>query len=239
MTDRNKTVLVRGGTASLQQAVVTSLRDNGANVALLSSNAQSREMAGSVFADVSERLLVLDGDQGVGLPTQLAHVHAHFGCLDALANLFVPDQGITAEQLMDYPVELAQAVEQTADFMVENQIEGMIINQFLMTTIYAGHPLAAYAAAARGAVTGITRTACVRWGKAGVRVTGLFVGLLDLPELKQLASPQALAATTPLGRWISAPDVAETINFLALESGYITGQMLVLDGGMTSGINGV
>ena len=88
-------------------------------------------------------------------------------------------------------------------------------------------------------MTGITRSACVRSGKAGVRITGLIVGLLDLPELKNMASSQALAATTPLGRWISATDVAESINFLALESGYITGQMLVLDGGMTSGINGV
>jgi len=48
-----------------------------------------------------------------------------------------------------------------------------------------------------------------------------------------------LAATTPLGRWINAVDVAETINFMALDSGYITGQMLILDGGMTSGINGI
>lgn len=239
MTERNKTVVVRDGTASLQQAVIATLLGNGANVALLASGAQARDMVGGAFAGAGPRLLLLDADQPGELPGRLAQVYDRFGQLDALVNLFVPDASVKAAQLMAHPAALAQVVDAACDFMVEKQIPGMIVNQFLMATIFAGHPLAGHAAAARGAVTGLTRTACIRAGKAGVRVTGLFAGLLDLPELRELASPQARAATTPLGRWITAQDVADTICFLALESGYITGQMLVLDGGMTSGINGV
>jgi NAD(P)-dependent dehydrogenase (short-subunit alcohol dehydrogenase family) len=62
---------------------------------------------------------------------------------------------------------------------------------------------------------------------------------LELPSLRALATDRVKAAKTPLGRWLSVDEVAGTLVFLCLDSGYITGQSLVLDGGMTGGINGV
>jgi NAD(P)-dependent dehydrogenase (short-subunit alcohol dehydrogenase family) len=114
--------------------------------------------------------------------------------------------------------------------MAESHCEGIIINQFLMPMLFADHPLAAALAAARGANSSLTRVTCGRFGRAGVRVVGLAVGLLNLLEVRSLASKRVYAATTPLGRWIEPEDVAETVAFRALESGYIAGQMLVLDG---------
>ncbi len=84
----------------------------------------------------------------------------------------------------------------------------------------------------------MTRTLCIRHGRLGVRVSGLLVGLLDVPEIKSLASERILSATTPLQRWVEPVDVAKSIAFLVLDSGYISGQMLIMDGGLTAGING-
>ena len=108
-----------------------------------------------------------------------------------------------------------------------------------MPTLLTDHPLASAMVEARNGITAITRFACVRYGKLGIRCLGLMVGLLDLPSLRGLASDHVNAAKTPLGRWITAEEVAGTLVFLSLDSGYITGQTLVLDGGMTGGINGV
>ena len=66
----------------------------------------------------------------------------------------------------------------------------------------------------------------------------LMVGLLDAPEIRALASERVLASTTPLQRWAEPVDVAKSIAFLVLDSGYLTGQMLIMDGGLTAGING-
>jgi pteridine reductase len=114
----------------------------------------------------------------------------------------------------------------------------MIVNQFYLASSFADTELGDHVAAARGAITSMTRTLCIRHGRLGVRVGGLLVGLLDAPEIKVLASERVLAATTPLQRWAEPVDVAKSIAFLVLDSGYISGQMLIMDGGLTAGING-
>jgi NAD(P)-dependent dehydrogenase (short-subunit alcohol dehydrogenase family) len=116
---------------------------------------------------------------------------------------------------------------------------GIVINQFLMPTLLADSHLAPAMVEARDSLTVLTRTACVRFGHAGIRTTSLLVGLLDLPSLHRLASERVNAANTPLGRWITPSEVARTIAFLSLDSGYMSGQMMVLDGGMTGGVNSV
>jgi NAD(P)-dependent dehydrogenase (short-subunit alcohol dehydrogenase family) len=134
---------------------------------------------------------------------------------------------------------LRAMVEAAAEHMEKTGRQGVVINQFLMPTLLTDHPLASAMVEARNGITAITRFTCVRYGKLGIRCLGLMVGLLDLPSLRALASDHVNAAKTPLGRWITAEEVAGTLAFLSLDSGYITGQMLVLDGGMTGGINGV
>ena len=115
---------------------------------------------------------------------------------------------------------------------------GMIVNQFLLASSFADTELGHCVAAARGAIAGMTRTLGIRHARLGVRVTGLLVGLLDAPEIKLLASERVLASTTPLQRWAEPVDVAKCLAFLVLDSGYITGQLWVMDGGLTAGGNG-
>jgi NAD(P)-dependent dehydrogenase (short-subunit alcohol dehydrogenase family) len=123
--------------------------------------------------------------------------------------------------------------------MKKTNSPGIVVNQFLMPTLFVDHPLAAPMVEARNALTGLTRHACVKYGPAGIRITGLMVGLLELASLRALATERVRGAKTPLGRWLSIDEVSGTLNFLCLDSGYMTGQMLVLDGGMTGGLNGV
>ena len=237
-----KVVLIQGGVADLVRTVTASLLARDVTVVLSNPGGQAAhaaliddmKTAGGRLVDLTHLQTAADD-----LKPMLEHIYQQYGSLDAVVNLFVPSAATDAEVLLQYVPTLEKQVFAAGAFMAEKQIQGIVINQFMMPTMFVDHPLNSAASAARGAVTGLTRAACVRFGKSGVRVVGLFVGLLDLPEIKAIASERVLAATTTLGRWINAVDVAETINFMALDSGYITGQMLILDGGMTSGINGI
>ena len=60
--------------------------------------------------------------------------------------------------------------------------------------------------------------------------------MVDLPEVKAFASERALAAPVPLGRWAAAEEVAKFVAFLALKGTYMSGSILVLDGGLTAGV---
>ncbi|WP_245841397.1 SDR family oxidoreductase [Paraburkholderia ribeironis] len=222
--------------------IAATLLERGATVALYGADnpASNAELAAMLKAHGDAMVVIPESKNDSGhFLSSMKMLYERFGDLSAIVNLYIPSAAQTEDTLAAYPRKLQEQVVAAGSFMVEKGIEGIVINQFVMSTNFVDHPLAYACAAARGAVTGVTRTACIRFGKAGVRVVGLLVGLLDLPEIREFVSERVSAATTPLGRWITAHDVAGTVEFLALDSGYLTGQMLVLDGGTTSGVNGV
>jgi citronellol/citronellal dehydrogenase len=91
-------------------------------------------------------------------------------------------------------------------------------------------PGMAHSGAARAGVVSLTRTLAVEWGPLGIRVNAVSPGLTDTVALKR----EYLSATlpyVPLGRVASAEEVAEAIIFLG-RSGYITGEVLTIDGGL-------
>jgi NAD(P)-dependent dehydrogenase (short-subunit alcohol dehydrogenase family) len=159
--------------------------------------------------------------------------------LDAVVHLHLPDATTDAAALQDYCGWLRLMLTAALEHLRQTDAPGVVVNQFLMPTLLADHPLAAAMVETRNAIAGLTRFGCVKYGRAGIRVLGLLPGLLDLPGLRALASARVKGANTPLGRWITPQEVAGTLAFLSLDSGYMTGQMLVLDGGMTGGTNGV
>lgn len=239
MNKQTKVVLLNGGSPQLILKVASTLLARGAIVALYQPDIPEAgpsivaELANDAVFDVGALPEVTEKSS---TPAQI--VLDRCGRLDGVANLYVPTANITTDSIEAYVKALKEDIFTTGALMAKSGSEGMIVNQFLLPTLFADSPLGVDIAAARGAVSAYTRSACVRFGKSGVRVAGLFVGLLDLPETRALASERVNAATTPLGRWIETVDVAEAVAFLTLESGYMSGQGLVLDGGMTSGVTG-
>lgn len=242
MNKQKKVVLLHGGSVELVQSVARMLFERDTAVALCHPQKPERSVAMATQLAEESGGEIIDvgplppGTADSSLPAQI--VAERWGQLDGVANLYVPDPECSADDIAAFIKSLETRMFSTAEFMVQIGSQGIIVNQFLLATLFADSPLAAAAASARGALTGLTRAACVRFGAAGVRIVGLLAGLLDLPETRALASDRVKETTTPLGRWVEADDIAATVAFLTLSSGYISGQMLVLDGGMTSGVNG-
>ena len=109
---------------------------------------------------------------------------------------------------------------------------------FSTVAVGQGMPMHSSVAAAKGAVEGLVRSLAAEWAPK-VRVNAIAPALVDTPLVERmLSTPEkrdAMAARYPLKRVGTASDAAALARFLlSPESGWITGQVLGLDGGMST-----
>jgi NAD(P)-dependent dehydrogenase (short-subunit alcohol dehydrogenase family) len=114
---------------------------------------------------------------------------------------------------------------------------GGAIVSILATYAWTGSAGTIHSAAAKAGVMAMTQTLAVEWAPHGIRVNAVAPGPIESPgAAKQLwSSPEAVARITagvPLKRWGRPREIADAVAFLAApESGYITGDVLTVDGG--------
>jgi NAD(P)-dependent dehydrogenase (short-subunit alcohol dehydrogenase family) len=121
---------------------------------------------------------------------------------------------------------------------------GSVINMASGAAVRGLPFLSAYVAS-KHAVLGLTRTAAVELGEAGVRVNAVCAGPIDTRMMTSLAQQSAelaassvdaahaeLVRTIPMGRYGQPEEIAELVGFLASDaSSYITGAAISVDGG--------
>jgi 3-oxoacyl-[acyl-carrier protein] reductase len=98
----------------------------------------------------------------------------------------------------------------------------------------AGVPGRSHYTAAKAALTGLARSLCKELGPRGIRVNVVYPGIVETEETRQVLGGQIdrFRRLTALGRLGRPEDVADAVLFLAGQaSGYITGQVVQVDGG--------
>lgn len=144
--------------------------------------------------------------------------------------------------------ELALRVNLTGTFLVGRAVArrmatgggGAVVNLGSINGIAPAPHAGSYTASKAGVVL-LTQQQAMEWAALGIRANCVAPGLIDAgmsdaiyadPEVRRLRE-----ARVPLGRLGSAEDVAETVLFLASDrAGYITGQLLTVDGGLTTSV---
>ena len=93
--------------------------------------------------------------------------------------------------------------------------------------------------ASKGAVDSLTRSLAAQWAELGIRVNAVAPTFVETELTRTVLADEtfaaALRACIPMGRWADAADVVGPVIFLASPAaGFITGQILYVDGGLTA-----
>jgi NAD(P)-dependent dehydrogenase (short-subunit alcohol dehydrogenase family) len=232
-----KGALIHGGT-SLGRALALELAKQGVKIALYDPGGESTQAQDEVRAGGGEAFaLTGPGAEGDAAEAALiAEAVAALGRLDILVNIFVPNPDADPTRIVGYSVALMARCLAAARAMTAAGVQGTIVNHCPLPSMYAGTRIDGLMPIMKGSITGATRSLCRSLGSDGIRAICIQSGLIDAPEFKAIASPEVLQLKVPLGRWGRVDDFAKLASFLALKKTYITGQSIILDGGLTAGI---
>lgn len=230
-----KTAMIVGGGSGMGAAAARKLAENGYQVAVMSSSgkgeALGRELGGLGFTGSN-----LSTDD---LKRFTDATMERFGRIDALVNgaghgpkgdvLALSDEDWHTG--MDfYLLNVVRATRLVTPIM-QAQKSGSIVN---ISTYATFEPEAAFPTSGvfRAGLAAFTKLFCDKYAEDNLRMNNVLPGFIDsLPEKEERR------ARIPIGRYGSAEEVAELIAFLAGEkSGYITGQNIRIDGGITRSV---
>ena len=241
----DRVAIVTGASSGLGVAFAQALAEAGADVVLGARRADRLEDTARLVRDAGRRALTVATD--VSSPEECQALVdaavAEFGRVDVLVNnagigTAVPATHERPEQfrrVIDVNLNGAYWMAQACGRVMGPGSSIVNISSVLGITT-AGLPQAAYAASKAG-LNGLTRDLAQQWtGRKGIRVNSVAPGFFD-SEMTEQYPPgylEAQQARILAGRKGELPELAATVVFLASDAaGYITGQTLPVDGGMT------
>jgi 3-oxoacyl-[acyl-carrier protein] reductase/pyridoxal 4-dehydrogenase len=234
-----RVAIVTGAAQGIGKAVADRLAAEGATVVVADRNGPGAEAA-APEGGLGLKVDIAKEDQVAGM---VDDVVGRLGKLDVLVNCaaIVP---FTPWDEVDFP-EWRRIMEVNLDgtFLVSHYAHkpmrqagyGRIVN-VASNVIQAGTPNLAHYVASKGGILGLTRAMAREVGKYGITVNAVAPGLTETEGV--MASPHKEAfefvqVLQCIPRRGVAADIAPTIAFLASEeSGWVTGQLLAVDGGM-------
>ena len=229
-----KNAVVTGGGSGIGQAIANRLRSDGCHVATLDLNPSDEEFA--YTADVTDRAAI---DEALGaIRTQLGPITilVNAAGLDGFKR-FLDIDFETWQRVIDVNLHgVFHCIQAVLPDMVEAGW-GRIVNISSSST-HSGTPYMSHYVSAKSAVNGLTKSLALEYGPAGITVNAVPPGFIDTPMLRKAESRGFLGdidktiEQTPVRRIGKPEDIAAACSFLISdEAGYITGQILGVNGG--------
>jgi 3-oxoacyl-[acyl-carrier protein] reductase len=244
--ERGRAAIITGGTRGIGRAIATRLAEEGANLAISyrSNDAAAQETVERVRElGVECELFKGDVSSPADVEALFSGANDAFGRVDILVN----NAGITRDNLM------MRMKEEEFDEVLRTNLKGTylctravlrpmirarsgrIVNVSSVVGLVGNAGQANYAASKAG-IIGFTKSVAREVAQRGITVNAVAPGYVEteltgsLPEKVK----DQIRDQVPAGRFGEPEEVAEVVAFLAGEaSGYVTGQTIAVDGGMT------
>lgn len=238
-----KVALVTGASRGIGEAVARSLASAGATVVL---SARSHADLLRVASEIGNEDLIFEADlakRGAGRSLAervLSRTHR----LDILVNNAGVAYNKRFERVREEDLDRVLRINLQATIELSSALapalfesKGVVLNVSSMSGI-VGTPFQGVYAATKGGLDALTRSLACEWGPRGVRINAVAPGIImtDMwaEGVKTPGLVETLESHTALRRRGQPDDVAHVVTFLASElAGYITGQTIIVDGGLS------
>ncbi|RUP04623.1 MAG: SDR family oxidoreductase [Mycobacterium sp.] len=229
-----RTAVVTGGGSGIGLAVAQRLRADGRNVATIDLKPSDDDLC--YTADVTDRSQI---------DAALSAIRERLGPVTILVNAagldgFKRFTNITFEDWQRVIDVNLHGVFHMTQAVLPDMLDagwGRIVNISSSST-HSGVPYMSHYVAAKSAVNGLTKSLALEYGPSGITVNAVPPGFIDTPMLRNaetqgfLGDVEQNIARTPVRRIGKPEDIAAACAFLSSdEAGYITGQILGVNGG--------
>jgi NAD(P)-dependent dehydrogenase (short-subunit alcohol dehydrogenase family) len=244
---KGQVAVITGGGTGIGLAIAKRLGALGARIVIGSRNSANLESGSAELRHAGLDPLAVQVD--VRNPEQVDELVErsvrHFGHIDILINNAAGNFVCRAEELSPNGWNAVIGIVLNGSFycsravgrhMIARGAGGSIVS-ILANYVWTGSAGTIHSAAAKAGVMSMTQTLAAEWAQYKIRVNAVAPGPIESPgAAKQLwNTPEAVQRITdlvPLKRWGKPEEVADSVAFLvAPGSGYITGEILTVDGG--------
>ena len=242
MVLQDQVALVTGGSRGIGKAICERLAADGARVAVVARDAGRAEDVAKQLHGEGHKGYACDVADSAAVDALIKQVETDFGSLEILVN----NAGVTADNLLvriddaawdrviDTNLKGAFNLTRAAARGMMRRRKGRIINITSVVGLTGNKGQANYSASKAGLI-GLTKAVAKELASRNVLVNAVAPGFIETEMTAELGedAKNALMGQIALGRLGSPSDIAAVVRFLAgPDATYITGQVLVVDGGM-------
>jgi NAD(P)-dependent dehydrogenase (short-subunit alcohol dehydrogenase family) len=240
--------LVTGASYGIGEATAAALARAGYDLAITARALGTLDSCVEKVAEVGGRALkiALEISEQASIEAAMAAVLEGFGQVDVLVNNAGAQLRKPAIEVTRADWDQVVAVNLTGAFfmtqavgrhLIETGRPGCVVNVASTSGLVGRAQSAGYGATKAGMIQ-MTRMLAIEWAPMGIRVNAIAPASTLTPTRKNLANParrDEFLSKIPLGRFGTPEEMAAAVVYLASPAaGFITGQTLVLDGGLTA-----
>jgi NAD(P)-dependent dehydrogenase (short-subunit alcohol dehydrogenase family) len=250
-SDNTRTAIVTGASYGIGAATAIGLAEDGFDVAVTDLAVDSLADTLGRIAATGRRAVPIALDVRVqeSVDRAFATAGAALGPLDVLVNnAGVPNLGKPVVDVTRAEWDRVLAVNLTGTFFMAQAMGRHLIGAGrpgVVISLASTHGLVGFANTSvygitKAGISHMTRMLAIEWAGYGIRVNAVAPGTTETPSrAPRLADPARRArmlGRIPMGRFGTAEEMAAAVRYLASpQASYVTGQTLVLDGGLTAG----